>query len=619
MRKIIFIALMMLLNIFVARGSSVIAALQGQMNIDAYVDAEKSGIGGGGILIPDSTPPVISDVQIFEITTRSAKVSWKTNENASAYLYYGKTLSYEIGILQGHPESIGFFHKIAIGGLEEGMKYYFQLRSLDSAGNQGIKDGYSFTTLSSFVSPPNVINFTAQSFEGKIVLSWSNPPSEDFAGVQINKSIGSPALSPQTGEVIYSGAGESFDDMNVENGIRYFYTAFSYDSAGNFSSGAVASAIGVKIAIPPAQPPIIPEPPVIPPKIFPSDVDNLETVPDLKNKEIEIKWDNPDDKDFEEVEIYKSKDFPAMTPAEGEIIYKGKESGFKDKNIKEGEVYYYTAFTKDKSGNYSAGRTATGTLEKLPISPIESIGMNDINFIFSREALLLPQRNDKKIYAFPKKEINIYYDSKNLPKTLKTIMITVGRSSYILSSDNNNKFYRAKFISPNNAGNYPITISVLDFQSGKIFQARAELVVEDYGKAIGKLSDLDSVILKIKNYFGTFGEEKYPLENAEITIYEFDEDKQGWNLWDANKYNQENPQFTDKGGTFGFMVPNGKYKISVRKGGYNSMEETIDIGNNLVNGEFEIRKESDWILPLAALAVLALAIVVWRVKWRRRK
>ena len=310
----------------------------------------------------------------------------------------------------------------------------------------------------------------------RIILNWNSPSDDnDFVGVQINKKINSPALSFDQGEIIYSGNQENFEDKNIEDGVKYYYTAFSYDSARNFSSGAIASAIGIKTATPPIEP----QPPIVPPEIIPFDVENLETVPDLENKEIEIKWDIPEFEEFEEMEIYKSADFPALIPGEGEIIYKGKENSFKDKDIDEDTVYYYTVFIKNKSGNYSSGKTVTGTIKELPVSPIDSISMDDVNFILSKEALLLPQRDDRRIYTFPNKEINIYYDSKNLPKTLKTIMVTVGRSSYILGSDNDNKFYRTKFISPDNVGNYPITISVLDFKHGKIFQTKAELIVKN--------------------------------------------------------------------------------------------------------------------------------------------
>jgi len=599
----------------------------GTVNVSALVP--ETGQGGGGIIPFDLVPPVISEIEVIEIGSNSARINWKTNELSVPQINYGESSSYSKTYIG---ESFSINNSILLENLLSGATYHFEIAAIDRAGNRISSGDLAFETLFPFdiVPPANINLFTAGSFEGKIVLSWNNPTNNDFTGVQINKSVDSPALNSQSGEIIYSGTGESFEDANVKNGIRYFYAAFSYDGAGNFSSGTIVSAVGIKTAKPPIEPS---EPPVIPPEIIPYDVENLEAVSDSGNKEIEIKWDSPGNEDFEEVEIYKSKDFPILAPGEGEIAYKGKGNSFKDKNIEKGEVYYYTAFIKDKSGKYSAGKSVAGTLEKLPISTISGISMNDANFVFSEEALLLPQRDDKKIHTFPSKEINIYYDSKNLPKTLKTIAITVGRSSYILGSDGDNKFYKAKFISPQTAGIHPLTISVLDFRAGKIFQAKGELVVEDYGKVCElKIKDYES-----KNFFEKIvssfkfqvsrvfdsGENlnlyETGVDNATVTLYKFDENSGEWSLWGAKKYNQENPQLTDKSGSFGFMVPNGKYKISIRKSGYYSKEENFDVKNNLMNGEFEIRKEPDWTLPLLiALAILALAFIVWR-KIRRRK
>ncbi len=633
MRRIIFIVLVIFLSIFDAHNYLVKAAVQGQMNIDAYVDAETSGIGEGVPFIPDSAPPAIYDVQIFEITAQSARVSWKTNENSSAYLYYGKTPSYEIGILQDHPESIGLSHKIKIDGLESGIKYYFQLRSLDSAGNQGIKDGYSFITLSSFISPPNISFFIAQSQEGKIILSWKNQQSGNFSGVQINKNINSPALDPQSGEIIYSGTGENFADTSIKNGVRYFYTAFSYDSAGSFSSGVVASAVGIKTTITPIPRPAPTPIPTIPPIIPVSDVENLEAAADAENKKITIKWTNPKEENFEEVEIYKSVDFPVLAPNEGESIYKGKENNFEDADIEEDVVYYYTAFAKDKFGNYSSGVTTTGTLKKLPPPLISEINLKDISFISSREALFLPINEGNKIYVFTNSELTVYYDAKNLPQTLKTIILTIGKSSYILNSDEKKEFYRTKFISLPIAGNYPITISVLDFRAGKIFQAKAELAVENRGmvyefknKSDGAENILDKIVSsfkfqvsKIFNNRENLNLYKIGVKNAMVSLYKFDENSGELQIWDGKKYNQENPQTSNKDGGFGFMVPNGKYKISIQKDKYNSKEEIINVGNNLVNGEMEIEKKFDWRLVILIAAIALLILIISRKLLRRRK
>lgn len=604
---IIFIAFFLLFGVFCVKAQ---VSETDTVNISALVP--ETGQGGGGVIVFDTAPPIISDIEVVEISSNSARVNWKTNEPSVPQINYGENSSYSKTFI-GSGFSVD--NSIPLENLLSETVYHFEIVAIDKAGNRTSSEDLAFHTLPEMdiVSPPNVSSFEAQSVEGKIILIWDNPSGENFAGVQINKSVDSPALNPKSGEIIYSGMGESFEDSNIENKIVYFYTAFSYDNAGNFSSGAIASAVGIKTAE--IKPPIPPKPP-LPPATPPSDIKNFQTVPDAKNKKITIKWTNPDEESFEEVEIRKSKEFPALNPDEGELVYKGKEISFEDADVEEGAVYYYTAFTVDKAGNYSSGIAASGTLKKLPPSLISGISISDASFISSKEALLLPISKNGKVYIFTNNEINIYYNGENLPQTLKTILLTVGKSSYILSADERREFYKTKFISPRIAGSYPATISVLDFRAGKIFQAKMELVVENYGKVFVRISDLDLLALKVKNYFGLNEQENFLLEGTKITLYKFDENK-NWVLWDANKYNQKNPQLTGEEGAFGFMVPNGRYKISVQKEGYDLMEETIDVQDNLINREFEIGKKSDWTPPLISLAILILALIVIR-KIRRR-
>ncbi|MDF1498504.1 MAG: fibronectin type III domain-containing protein [Patescibacteria group bacterium] len=597
MKKICLILILYLLVVFYA--TDVSYAIDDQINVTASVPLEDSGsTGGGAVHIYDTTPPQIFDVKVSEISFYSVMISWQTTENASAYLHYGKTLSYEIENFQLHPESITSLHKIKLENLEKGTKYYFQINSLDSAGNQSIKDGYEFETLSEIQIISDVSSFTAKSQVEKIVLDWENPQDNNFSGVQINRSVDFPSLSPQEGDVIYSSDGNHFDDVNIEDGIKYFYTAYSYDDSGNFSSGTFVWAF-VNFE----DKPIPPKPPII----IPPDVENFEII--VEGKKFVVSWKNPLNENFKEIEVYKSENFPAFNPGEGELIYKGKDIYFEDQEIKEEMIYYYTIFAKDKDGNYSLGKTESGTLKKVKPALIEKISIDDASFIIQDKALLLPFDENNRIHVFPENEIGLYYNSENLPKTLKTILLTIGRSSYILKPDGKKEFYRTKFISPSNPGSYKMTISVLDFKNGKIFQTKAVLVVDDYGEATGRPSDLDLVILRIKNYIGISAQERHLLQNAKITLYEFDDDE-NWIMWGSEKFNQKNPQITNSNGNFGFMVPNGKYKITVEKDNYISKSEIIEVENNIINNKIEIKEKNNWLVLIIVIVILFSGLII---------
>jgi len=108
------------------------------------------------------------------------------------------------------------------------------------------------------IAPANVSNFRAEVSDEKINLAWTNSKDSDFAGVRINRSTKNYPLSPDQGAMIYNGSGTSFLDADVENGIKYFYSAFAFDKTGNYSSGAIVSAV--------LRAPLIPKIPIPPPK-----------------------------------------------------------------------------------------------------------------------------------------------------------------------------------------------------------------------------------------------------------------------------------------------------------------------------------------------------------------
>ncbi len=149
----------------------------------------------------------------------------------------------------------------------EGEKtVYAKFRSKSGGVSEIVSDTITFDA----TAPTNVSFLKAESEDEKIKLSWINSNDSDFARVKINRSQKSYLLSPNEGKIIYDGSGTFFIDTNLKNGQSYFYTVFSYDKAGNYSSGAIIFAVPQFLPVPeissevPEK--IIPE---ISPKIFP--------------------------------------------------------------------------------------------------------------------------------------------------------------------------------------------------------------------------------------------------------------------------------------------------------------------------------------------------------------
>ena len=206
---------------------------------------------GGALFLPDTTPPIIYNLLIEKITLNSAEISWKTNEPALCQLFWGKTTEYE----RGAASETTFYlkHSTKLTGLLSATTYHFKISCRDTNRNEAEIKDQQFTTLAppDITPPANVSNFEAIPGDSQITLKWKNPPDPDFKGVKIMRSEKFYPQDSWTGYLVYDGKGTSFTDTGLTNGIRYYYTAFAYDFAGNYSSGAIASAVPFKIKPPP--------------------------------------------------------------------------------------------------------------------------------------------------------------------------------------------------------------------------------------------------------------------------------------------------------------------------------------------------------------------------------
>ncbi len=96
----------------------------------------------------DEEPPVISNINISEITATSTKITWKTDENADSLINYSINKNYGIS----RDSAMENTHEILLDDLLPEKLYYFRIISSDSIGNQSISNDYSFTTLQEQVS-----------------------------------------------------------------------------------------------------------------------------------------------------------------------------------------------------------------------------------------------------------------------------------------------------------------------------------------------------------------------------------------------------------------------------------------------------------------------------------
>jgi len=92
----------------------------------------------------DNTPPIISNVNIYTITSNSAEISFTTSEASMAQIEYGTTIQY--GLLSILDTGLIQIHSIPLKNLSPDTTYHFRIIAIDASGNKTTSPDYTFKT-----------------------------------------------------------------------------------------------------------------------------------------------------------------------------------------------------------------------------------------------------------------------------------------------------------------------------------------------------------------------------------------------------------------------------------------------------------------------------------------
>jgi hypothetical protein len=112
-------------------------------NVTIVAVSVVNNIGAGTGITPDTIPPTISTIVASSTDSFNEAISFTTNEDAVAFVDYGKTTSY--GDSVGSP-ILTQSHNVKIHGLTMGTSYHFRVKAIDKAGNQTTADDMTFNT-----------------------------------------------------------------------------------------------------------------------------------------------------------------------------------------------------------------------------------------------------------------------------------------------------------------------------------------------------------------------------------------------------------------------------------------------------------------------------------------
>lgn len=97
-------------------------------------------------LLTDITHPVISDVQVSEITDGSAVVTWTTDDWTTSQVEYDLAPYY--GLRTPQNPLLSTSHRVVLSGLNPGTSYHFRVRSSNGLWMTSVSADYPFTTQS---------------------------------------------------------------------------------------------------------------------------------------------------------------------------------------------------------------------------------------------------------------------------------------------------------------------------------------------------------------------------------------------------------------------------------------------------------------------------------------
>lgn len=188
----------------------------------------------------DETDPDITDVEVVDITTTTARVTWTTDEAADSRVSYGESVSYDAS---QSDSSLTTAHSLTLTDLTPGTTYHFQVLSSDFSENQAFTADATFLT-DEDDAPANVSNLSVAAGDGELTLTWKNPDEEDLDGVLILICTDGYPDGPTDEDctALDAGVAEAYTLSGLVNGTAYFIGVFAYDASGQFASGALATA-----------------------------------------------------------------------------------------------------------------------------------------------------------------------------------------------------------------------------------------------------------------------------------------------------------------------------------------------------------------------------------------
>jgi hypothetical protein len=209
-----------------ASTGSTIVRTDSTVDTDTYADWSTASNNGNpqtqGGTPPDTTPPVISNVQATSITSSGAVIQWTTDEDSDSVVEYGTSPGNYTGSESDPAMVTG--HSVTLSNLSASTTYYYRVKSTDASQNTAVSSEYNFTTAAP-QSMINTISMTSVKSGGK----W-------YAIATITVTSGGSPLSGAVVNVTWSGSYPGTDQGTTDaNGEVVFESGKIKDKTWSFT------------------------------------------------------------------------------------------------------------------------------------------------------------------------------------------------------------------------------------------------------------------------------------------------------------------------------------------------------------------------------------------------
>ena len=182
-------------------------------------------------------PPTVTTTAATSIGTSGATLQAYLaddgGESCSVRFQYGLTTSYGTTTAWVSGYVTGNTITKAITGLAPGTTYHFRAQASNSAGTTSGSD-QQFSTL-----PYAPYNFVATPGNTQIVLTWDKGDGASYT--MVRRSTSGYPTSPTSGTEVYFNSGTTKTDTGLTNGIKQYYSAWSYANGAYSSTKATDS------------------------------------------------------------------------------------------------------------------------------------------------------------------------------------------------------------------------------------------------------------------------------------------------------------------------------------------------------------------------------------------